>query len=209
MFEKVAALPSDENLLQLMLGGDASAFEALYDRRQGGIYRYALRMTGSQSIAEDVTQDVFLSLMRDHSDYQPSRGTVKSYLYGMARHRLLRRLDRERAFVSLVASDSTTDEPASARLCCSNQDPFADLAKGEVIELVRQAVLSLPAHFREVVVLCYLQEMNYADAAEIINCPIGTVRSRLARARSLLVGKLGMFRTDDDAITEIKAERAI
>jgi len=87
-----------------MLSGDAKAFEALYDRRQGGIYRYALRMTGSPEIAEDVTQEVFLSLMRDHSDYQEARGTVKSYLYGMARHRLLRRLERDRTLVSLDSS---------------------------------------------------------------------------------------------------------
>src|SRR5882672_3228977 len=93
-----------------MLGGNAEAFEALYDRRQGGIYRYALRMTGSQSFAEDVTQEVFLSLLQDHSDYQQSKGSVKSYLYGMARHRLLRRLQRERTFVSLDTSDDAAAE---------------------------------------------------------------------------------------------------
>lgn len=191
-----------------MLGGDARAFEALYDRRQGGIFRYALRMTGSQSIAEDVTQEVFLSLIRDHSDYQPSRGTVKSYLYGMARYRLLRRLQRERMLVSLDTSDGTTDETAFNDLT-SASDPFRTLAHEEVVGLVRQAVLSLPEHFREVVVLCYLQEMNYAEAAEIIGCPIGTVRSRLARARALLMAKLRMLQMADIAETGIKTETAI
>src|SRR6185436_213730 len=195
-------------LLQLMLGGDANAFEALYDRRQGGIYRYALRMTGSESVAEDVTQDVFLSLMRDRSDYQASRGTVKSYLYGMARHRLLRLLDREKALVSFDGTDSAAEEAAHDRLR-SPHDPFVDLARDEVIDLVRQAVLALPAHFREVIVLCHLQEMNYADAAEVINCPIGTVRSRLARARTLLGSKLGMLKTSDGIFTNINAERTI
>jgi len=193
----VTALQSDEQLLQMTLGGDAVAFETLYDRLQGGIYRYALRMTGSQSSAEDVTQEVFLSLIRDRCDYDPARGRVKSYLYGMARHRLMRRLERERNFVSLDAGEGALDE-AYDRLA-SFQDPFLDLARDEVIDLVRQAVLSLPAHFREVVVLCYLQEMNYADAGEIINCPIGTVRSRLARARSLLVQKLRVLRTSEAA----------
>lgn len=179
-----------------MLGGDAGAFETLYDRRQGGIFRYALRMTGSQSIAEDVTQEVFLSLIRDHSDYQQSRGTVKSYLYGMARYRLLRRLQRERMHVSLDTSDGAVDEAIADDLR-SDYDPFRELAREEVVGLVRQAVLSLPEHFREVIVLCYLQEMSYADAAEIISCPIGTVRSRLARARVLLMGKLRMLQTVD------------
>lgn len=191
-----------------MLGGDAQAFEALYDRRQGGIYRYALRMTGSQSIADDVTQEVFLSLMRDRSDYQQSRGSVKSYLYGMARHRLLRLLERERTQVSFDTGDGDLEETSDDRFH-SHHDPFGDLARDEVVELVRQAVLSLPAHFREVIVLCHLQEMNYADAAEVIKCPIGTVRSRLARAKSLLVGKLEMLKASQGAATNLKAGRAV
>ena len=176
----------------MTLGGDAEAFEALYDRLQGGIYRYALRMTGSPATAEDVTQEVFLSLIRDRCDYEPRRGKVKSYLYGMARHRLLRRLERERNFVSLEASESDGDVAYDQ---LSGNDPFLDLARTETAELVRQAVLSLPSHFREVIVLCYLQEMSYADAGEVIDCPIGTVRSRLARARALLVSKLGTLGT--------------
>ena len=185
----MAAPANDEDLLRLMLGGDAQAFEALYDRRQGGIYRYVLRMTGSPSSAEDITQEVFLSLICDRSDYEPSRGSVKSYLYGMARFRLFRRLQRDRGFVPL--DDESADDINDFR---SHHDPFAEVAREETVELVRQAVLSLPEHFREVIVLCYLQEMNYADAAEIIDCPIGTVRSRLARARALLTEKLKLLR---------------
>lgn len=190
----------------MTLGGDAVAFETLYDRLQGGIYRYALRMTGSQSTAEDVTQEVFLSLIRDRCDYEPTRGRVKSYLYGMARHRLMRRLERERNFVSLDAGEGALDE-AYDRLS-GHQDPFLDVARDEVIDLVRQAVLSLPAHFREVVVLCYLQEMNYADAGEIIDCPIGTVRSRLARARVLLAQKLQLLRTSETVATNVPILKA-
>lgn len=186
-----------------MLGGDAQAFEALYDRRQGGIYRYVLRMTGSPASAEDITQEVFLSLIRDRSDYEESRGSVKSYLYGMARFRLFRRMQRERTFVSLDASDE--DEPTDFRSEC---DPFAELEREETIGLVRQAVLTLPEHFREVIVLCYLQEMNYADAAEIIDCPVGTIRSRMARARALLTEKLKLLRAVSNE-TSAKAQPVI
>jgi RNA polymerase sigma-70 factor (ECF subfamily) len=69
--------------------------------------------------------------------------------------------------------------------------PLDDLARAETVELVRKAVLSLPAKYREVVVLCELQDVSYVEAAEILGCAIGTVRSRLHRARALLLAKLG------------------
>lgn len=175
-----------------MLGGDAEAFGELYDRRQGGLYRYALRMTGSEAIAEDVTHDVFVALMRGGGQYDEERGSLKSYLYGMARHQVLRRLQVEKNLISLDGQeqdDPNVEVRLNDQLTASN-DPFIELARGETVGLVRQAILSLPAHFREVIVLCELQELNYADAAQLIDCPIGTVRSRLNRARTLLVAKL-------------------
>ena len=191
-------------MLRRMLGGCAESFGALYDRRQGGVYRFALRMTGSEAFAEDVTQDVFLALMREGGQFDPARGSVRSYLYGMARHRVLRRLERERAHVPLEEDEGTSEELPSAA-----DDPFADLAREEMVSLVRQAVLSLPAHFREVIVLCHLQELNYAEAAEVVSCPVGTVRSRLARARTLLVGKLRALKGPALGERVVKAGRAI
>src|SRR5215210_274694 len=90
---------TDEELLPLMAAGDVAAFENLYERRHANVYRFALRMSGSESIAEDVTQDVFMALMRDAHQFDPSRGSVSTYLYGMTRNRVLRRLERDRAFV--------------------------------------------------------------------------------------------------------------
>src|SRR5436190_18562732 len=98
---KALANPGDDELLRLMLAGDADAFETLYERRQVGVYRFALRMSGSESVAEDVTQDVFIALMRDGWQYDVTRGSVSAYLYGMARNRVLRRLERDRSFVSI------------------------------------------------------------------------------------------------------------
>jgi RNA polymerase sigma-70 factor (ECF subfamily) len=188
-----------------MLGGCAESFATLYDRRQGGVYRFALRMTGSEAFAEDVTQDVFLGLMREGCKFDPSRGSVKSYLYGMARHRVLRRLERERAHVAFDEDEGGTfvELPSAA------DDPFADLARDELVSLVRQAVLTLPAHFREVIVLCHLQEMNYAEAGEVLACPVGTVRSRLARARTLLTGKLRALKEPAVGGRVVKAGQAI
>jgi RNA polymerase sigma-70 factor, ECF subfamily len=186
---KALANPSDDELLRLMLAGDAAAFEMLYERRQAGVYRFALRMSGSEALAEDVTQDVFIALMRDGWQYDASRGSVSAYLYGMARNRVLRRLERDRSFVSMV-DELEDDETTMSEKFITREDPLAEFTRNEIIDSVRQAILALPAHYREVVVLCNLQEMSYDEAANVIGCAVGTVRSRLHRARAMLIEKL-------------------
>lgn len=178
---------SDSELLRLMLAGDEDALALLYRRRQGGIYRFALQMSGSKSIAEDVTQEVFLFLMREGRVFDPSKGAVSAFLFGVARNHVLRRLRTEHLLAPL--GDDSDDEIAfsqpSADMC-----PLEDLTRAETIESVRKAVLSLPPKYREVVVLCELQDVSYGETAEILGCAIGTVRSRLHRARALLLAKL-------------------
>jgi RNA polymerase sigma-70 factor (ECF subfamily) len=185
----VQAQISDEHLLQMIKAGDEEAFATLYRRRQPGVYRFALRMCGSEAAAEDVTQEVFMALMRNPGFYEAGRGAVSTYLYGIARNQVLRRLQREQHYVTLL-DDEESDEPQYDRYLISPDDPLGDLTRNETAEAVRQAVLAMPAHYREVVVLCELHDLNYDEAAEIIGCPIGTVRSRLSRARALLIKKL-------------------
>jgi RNA polymerase sigma-70 factor (ECF subfamily) len=192
---------TDEELLRRMLAGEIGAFESLYDRRQGNVYRFALRMSGSPSLAEDVTQDVFIALLRNEMQFDPARGTVTGYLLGMARHRVLRRLERERAFVSLAEGEGDDQVVPNERMI-AHDDPLVELARADVIDAVRQAILALPVHYREVVVLCNLDEMSYEQAASVIGCPVGTVRSRLSRARALLVEKLQTARgTGEKAVS--------
>jgi RNA polymerase sigma-70 factor (ECF subfamily) len=186
---KALANPGDDELLRLMLAGDAAAFEMLYERRQTGVYRFALRMSGSESLAEDVTQDVFIALMRDGWQYDATRGSVSAYLYGMARNRVLRKLERERSFISM-GDELEDDDTAMSEQFITREDPLAEYTRNEIIDSVRQAILALPAHYREVVVLCNLQEMSYDEAANVIGCAVGTVRSRLHRARAMLIEKL-------------------
>ena len=178
---------SDSELLRSMLAGDEEALALLYRRRQGAIYRFALQMSGSKTIAEDVTQEVFLFLMREGQVFDPARGSVSAFLMGVARNHVLRRLRVEQLLAPL-GDDSDDDGPflhASSDLC-----PLDDLTRAETIESVRKAVLSLPSKYREVVVLCELQDISYGETAEILGCAIGTVRSRLHRARALLLEKL-------------------
>jgi RNA polymerase sigma-70 factor (ECF subfamily) len=189
---------SDEDLLRLVSTGDETAFTALYRRRQGAIYRFALHMSGSESVAEDVTQEVFIALMRQGDRYDPLKGSLSAYLYGIARNHVLRHLERER---SLVPITERTDEEESSThgAFIVDGDPLGDLTRNEMIEAVRQSVLALPAHYRETVVLCDLHEMSYEEAAAALDCAVGTVRSRLHRARALLVERLRATRQADPA----------
>jgi RNA polymerase sigma-70 factor (ECF subfamily) len=181
--------PSDDELLRLVRAGDEEAFIALYRRRQGGIYRFALRMSGSEEIAEDVTQETFLALLRGDGRFDTTRGSFSSYLFGVARNQIFRRFEKERSLLPIVEEEDESDSLLPDGLIALD-DPLGDLTRRETIESVRQAVLALPAHYREVVVLCDLHEMSYADAAEALGCAVGTVRSRLHRARALLVERL-------------------
>ncbi|HMV52033.1 MAG TPA: sigma-70 family RNA polymerase sigma factor, partial [Blastocatellia bacterium] len=180
---------SDEELLGLLREGDEDAFLALYRRRQSGIYRFALRMCGSESVAEDVTQEVFMHLMRGNGHFDAARGSVQAYLFGVARNQVLRRIERDRAYQPINSEEEESDSLLPEGLIVTS-DPLLDLTRREAIGAVRQAVLALPAHYREVVVLCDLHEMSYQDAAQILDCAIGTVRSRLHRARAILVQRL-------------------
>ena len=182
--------PSDLELLRRLRGGDEEAFVALYRRRQGGVYRFALQMCGSEAVAEDVVQEVFVALMQDSGNFDPERGSLAGYLYGMARNQVLRALQRDRAFVPFKDDDDPEGVGLSSDKLVAPVDLLSDLTRGETIEKVRQAVLALPPHYREVVALCELHEMSYVEAAEALGCAVGTVRSRLHRARGMLLEKL-------------------
>ena len=196
--------PSDVDLLRLMTAGDEDAFAELYRRRHQGVYRFALQMSGSPAIAEDVTQETFIVLIRTAERYDPDRGSLAAYLYGIARNYVLRRLEQDRVFVSL--GDSTDDGVIPPSMIAAG-DPLGDLTRGEMIQSLRDTILALPAHYREVIVLCELHEMSYIEAADVVGCAVGTVRSRLHRARALLIEKLRAARDRNSASQEVKPAR--
>jgi RNA polymerase sigma-70 factor, ECF subfamily len=179
-----ASEPTDTELVRRLLGGDKEAFAELYRRRHGNIYRFALHMTGRPEMADDVAQETFMVLIKNSATYDETKGAVNSFLLGIARNQVLRRLRQERPNVSVEEHREEIDHGALLR---SHQSSFA---RKEKIDAVRRAILSLPEHYREVVILCELQEVSYAETALILNCAVGTVRSRLHRARAILAEKL-------------------
>lgn len=197
----------DADLLQAVLAGDEEALDALYRRRQGGIYRFALQMCGSRALAEDVTQEVFMVLIRAGHTFDPTRGSLNAFLLGVARHQLLRRLQREQFYVPM--EEKTAGDSSAAQALAATDGPLDDLSRNETIESVRKAVLSLPEPYREVVVLCDLQEMSYVETAEVLGCAVGTVRSRLHRGRALLIAKLRPAREGPAASENMKSARCL
>ena len=197
---------TDDGLLGRMIAGDEDAFTLLYRRKQPSIYRFALHMSGNAAIAEDVTQEVFMTLIRNPKRFDPARGTLGGFLFGVARNFLRKRWEQDRR---LVALDGDANEigghppnghgsigAASRNGAHANGNGFGgsagsdEFAMRETVSRVRHAVATLPENYREIVVLCDLEEMSYEEAASALACPVGTVRSRLHRARAILLEKL-------------------
>ncbi|MGH9729561.1 MAG: RNA polymerase sigma factor [Candidatus Acidiferrales bacterium] len=181
----------DEELLRRMRTGDEEAFRSFYLRHQRPIYRFALHMTGRPEAAEEVVQEAFMTLIRESAKFDSARGTPQAFLFGIARNHVRRLVESNSRFVPLAGDDDLQVRAGQASLSYGLGESLSDdLARAEIIERVRRAILALPEHYREAVTLCDLQGFDYSTAAATLDCPIGTIRSRLARAREMLVAKL-------------------
>jgi len=178
----------EPQLLRLACAGDEGAFAALYERLKGNVYRFALHMTGSPTLADDIVQDAFIALIEEGEKYDESKGQLLSFLLGIARNFVRRSYRTQSRNTSLVSENAEGEEVEMALE--SQQDTVGEVLRGETVDLVREAVQSLPVHYREAVVLCDLCELSYAEASKQLDCNLGTIRSRLNRAHGLLAKKL-------------------
>ena len=183
--------PVDDALLvEAMTGGDAEAARELYRRHCQPILRFALAMTDSRAAAEDIVHDTFVELLQRPGNYDPERGSLRAFLYGIARHRMAKSL---RAAV-VAPQGSARDEDGDGRhstampgeLAAPTGTPQDDAERAQDIERLQAAIAALPLAYREVITWRDLGEVPYATVADILDCPIGTVRSRLHRARAVL-----------------------
>ena len=179
---------SDRELFDRIAAGDENAFTTFYRRYRNRIYRFALQMNGRTNTAEEVTQEVFMAIIQQTGRWQPERGGVPAYLYGVARNHVLRCLERDRRYVAIDPGKQESESIGEERSCTI--DPVWELTREERVETVRRAVSTLPPRYREVIALCDLQELSYGEAAAAAGCAVGTIRSRLHRARELLLKKL-------------------
>lgn len=176
----------DQELLRQLAKGNEAAFRTLYERHQGSIYRFALHMTGNAASAEEITQEVFMLLIRNPNAYDPQKGELAGYLYGIARNLARRGTQQTQHDVALDDETGGVDEFALA----GDLDLLEELSHAELMDCLRKAVLALPEQYREAVVLCDLEEMSYQQAGELLGCAPGTLASRLHRARAILKTKL-------------------
>ena len=195
----------DIELMRRLTAGDEDAFLEFYRRHQGGLYRYAMHVSGRPEAAADVVQETFLTLIRHSRKFDEEKGAPAAFLYGIARNHVRKLHEKEGRYVPFLEemgsgnghgpnwngeNGRSTGNGAYRGISGPSESILDNLERAETVELLRQAVMTLPDHYREPLTLCDLEGRSYSETALLLQCPVGTVRSRLNRARSILLEKL-------------------
>jgi RNA polymerase sigma-70 factor (ECF subfamily) len=155
-------------------------------------------MTGSTAVAEELTQEVFIVILDSMcsgivGQFDPGKGTMEGYLIGIARNLAREEHRRTRRLLSLEnALETTISNQLLEKVCQESRawDAAELLIARAELKVLHHAILELPPHYREVIVLCSLQEKGYREAAALLGCSEGTIASRMNRAKALLAAKL-------------------
>lgn len=163
---------TDRELMERLCQRDLDALEVLYDRHQSVALGLACRILHNRNDAEDVLQDVFLTLWRQPERYDPERGTVRGWLLAIVHHRSIDRLRRLRTsarFVELTPDvvDRNAEDPMNLAIAALGR------------EHVSSALAQLPAEQRQAIELSFLHGRTHVEIAELMNCPLGTVKGRI------------------------------
>jgi RNA polymerase sigma-70 factor, ECF subfamily len=172
---------TDEKLLENAAAGDETAFVALYQRHRDLVFRFAYRLLQSQETAEEITHDCFLSLIKDPRRFKADHGkaSLRTYLCAAARNLAFKRLRR-------AGAETAIDDLPEQLAAAESQEPLRLLLDAEVSDAVRKAVGELPPLQREALILFEYEEMSLAEIAEVAGADVGTIKSRLHRARERL-----------------------
>lgn len=179
-----ASAREDRKLLNEFSSGNRDAFDALYQRHSRAVFQFALYMAGDADKADEITQQVFVWLLHHPGAFDPDRGSLAAFLGGVAHKFFLRALRAQKKWLSLEDAVALVQMLSFSKYSATTGEFAYDTGK------LRQAIASLPVRYREAVVICELQEKSYLEAAAILGCSVGTIRSRLHRGRALLTKKL-------------------
>ncbi len=165
---------ADEELMQLVAGGSTAAFEVVYDRHGGAAFSLAYRMVGDRAVAEDIVQEAFLSIWRSRRRFEAHRGSLRSWVLGIAHHRgidsLRRNLAQERRRAASEAVEALREAPAATE---------AEASRREEAATVRAALDALPPEQGRVLELAYFAGFTHSQIADLLDMPVGTVKGRM------------------------------
>jgi RNA polymerase sigma-70 factor (ECF subfamily) len=190
---------TEERLLLKASRGDEAAFLTLYERHRDAVFRFAYRLLGSTELAEDVTHDCFLSLLKRPQGFDPGRASLRTYLLAAARNLAMKHFRGQRGEDAL---EDLASEPAVPE----RRGPLSRLLDEELAEVVRQAVETLPPLQREALVLFEYEELALSEIAVVTGADLGTVKARLHRARRSLKRRLAPYLRRDaeaDVVDEV------
>jgi RNA polymerase sigma-70 factor, ECF subfamily len=182
---------ADEDLMERVRTGDASAFEIIVDRHSDVAFSLAYRMCGRRGMAEDIVQESFLSLWRSGARYDRTRGSVRSWVLGVVHNRAIDLFRRD----SVRTSKDVVDDGAVERLAAADSTEREAERRDEASQ-VRTALSSLPEEQRKVIELAYFGGFSHSQIAEMLGLPAGTVKGRmrlgLTKLRVSLQANVGM-----------------
>jgi len=177
----------DEDLMLRLKSGELEAFNVLMKRHKDSVLNFCYRLTGHREEAEDITQEVFIRLFKSAESYYPkARFTV--FLYTIARNLCLNYLDRERRRPDMLSLDEGVE--AVEKVHSKQPLPSEELERKMIMQTIEKAINGLPENLRIVFVLSLYGGLKYREIAELLDCPLGTVKSRMAEACRRLRRKL-------------------
>jgi RNA polymerase sigma-70 factor, ECF subfamily len=165
---------ADEDVMALVGDGDPRAFEVLYDRHAGSAFSLAYRMVGNRGVAEDISQDAFLSIWRSRLRYRPDRGSVRTWVLGIVHHRAIDALRRNQVHDRRRASAEGLEEREEAA-----ERTDVEVARRDEARHVRSAIDTLPDDQSRVIELSYFGGFTHTQIAEMLEQPVGTVKGRM------------------------------
>jgi RNA polymerase sigma factor (sigma-70 family) len=188
-----SAAPGDEDLMLAYAAGDAAAFDVLYTRHKGGVYRYLLRQCRQSGVADELFQDVWMNLIRARASYVPS-AKFTTWLYRLAHNRLIDHY-RATSHVSLVSADDEAHADTVAALPArADAEPERMAETRELGTRLKHAVAALPVAQREAFLLQQEGGLSLAEIAELTGTGVETIKSRLRYATDKLRGELADLR---------------
>lgn len=177
---------ADEDLMYMVRGADARAFEVIYERHSSAAFSLAYRMVGTRAAAEDVTQEAFVSIWRSGARYDRSRGSVRTWVLGIVHNRAIDGLRRAQVHDKRRASDEGLAERLEGGVHTD-----VEAARLEESATVRAALSALPAEQTKVIELAYFGGFTHTEIAEMLDTPVGTIKGRMRLGLGKMRQRLG------------------